>query len=96
MSVYLIGQINVHDRSEYKNYVKGFLAMFGGYKGEVIVADEAVQVMEGEWPWARTVIIRFDDEAEAMRWYNSPEYKAAAKFRFNSATTNLVLTKGLR
>ena len=96
MSVYLIAQINVHDREEYKKYTKGFLAMFGGYKGEVIVADESAEVIEGEWPYQRTVIIRFDDEAEARRWYNSPEYQAAAQHRLKGATTNLLLTKGLR
>lgn len=96
MSVYLIAQINVHDREAYKKYTKGFLAMFGGYKGEVIVADESVELMEGEWPYQRTVIIRFDDEAEAKRWYNSPEYKAAAAYRFEGSTTNLIMTRGLR
>jgi uncharacterized protein (DUF1330 family) len=38
-------------------------------------------VLEGDWPYTRTAIIRFADDAEAKRWYNSPEYQAAAKFR---------------
>ena len=96
MNVYLIAQINVHDRETYKKYAKAFLAMFGGYKGEVLVADESAEVMEGEWPYQRTVIIRFDDEAEAKRWYHSPEYNAAKEIRFAGSTTNLIMTKGLR
>ena len=95
MSAYVIAQINIHDPEEYKNYIKGFRAMFGGYKGEVLVVEEAPQVLEGEWPYTRTAIIRFEDEAEAKRWYNSPEYKATAKHRFTSATTNLILARGL-
>ena len=95
MSAYVIAQINIHDPEEYKSYIKGFRAMFGGYKGEVLVVEEAPQVLEGEWPYTRTAIIRFEDEAEAKRWYNSPEYKAAAKHRFTSATTNLILARGL-
>ena len=96
MSVYVIATITIHDPVEYKNYIKGFRAMFGGYKGEVLVVEENPQVLEGEWPYTRTAVIRFEDEAEAKRWYDSPEYQAAAKFRFISATTNLIVAKGLK
>ncbi len=95
MSVYVIAQVDILDPVEYKNYIKGFRAMFGGYKGEVLVVDEAPQILEGTWPCTRTAVIRFDDEAEAKRWYNSPEYQAAAMFRFKSAKTNLILARGL-
>lgn len=94
MSVYIIAQVQIHDQEEYGKYIEGFRALFGAYKGEMLVVDEAPQVLEGEWPYTRTGVIRFEDEAEAKRWYNSPEYQAAAKFRFNSATTNLILAKG--
>ena len=96
MSVYVIATITISDPEEYKNYIKGFRALFGNYKGEVLVVEEAPQVLEGEWPFTRTAVIRFDDEAEAKRWYDSPEYQAAAMFRFRSAKTNLILAKGLR
>ena len=96
MSAYVIATIVIHDAVEYKNYIKGFRAMFGGYKGEVLVVEEAPQVLEGEWPFTRTAVIRFEDEAEAQRWYHSPEYQAAAKHRFGSATTNLIIANGLR
>ena len=96
MSVYMIAEINIHDRSEYAKYVAGFRAMFRGFKGEVIIADESVQVIEGDWPWTRIAMLRFDDETEARRWYDSPEYQAAAQFRLRSSKTNLILAKGLR
>ena len=52
-------------------------------------------MLEGEWDYPRTAIIHFEDEAEAKRWYESPEYKAAAQHRFTSATNNLILAKGI-
>jgi uncharacterized protein (DUF1330 family) len=33
MSVYVIAQIEIHDRDEYKNYIAGFRQMFKGYRG---------------------------------------------------------------
>jgi uncharacterized protein (DUF1330 family) len=95
MSVYLIGQMTIHDRQEYDKYGEAFVAMFHGYRGEVIVVDEDVRVLEGVWPATRTAVLRFDDEAEAMRWYKSVEYQEAMKFRLRSASTNLILAKGL-
>jgi uncharacterized protein (DUF1330 family) len=96
MSVYIIGQMTIHDRKEYAKYEKAFVALFHGYRGEVMIVDEAVQVLEGAWPATRTAVIRFDDEAEAMRWYRSPEYQAAMQYRLRSSTTNLILAKALQ
>ena len=94
MSVYIIAQIDIRDAAEYANYVAGFRAMFRGFRGEVLVADENPQIFEGEWPWTKVAVIRFDDEAEALRWYRSPEYQVAAQFRLRSSHTNLLLAKG--
>jgi uncharacterized protein (DUF1330 family) len=96
MSYYFIAQVDVRDREAYKAYIKAFLKLFGNYKGEVIVADEAPLLLEGSWPANRTVVIRFDDETEALRWYRSQEYQAAIKLRAANAATNLVLARGLK
>ena len=95
MSVYVIAQVNIHDADKYALYVKGFIAMFADYRGAVVVADDKVEVIEGAWPYARTAVIRFDDDAEARRWYHSEAYQVAAAHRFGSATTNLIIARGL-
>jgi uncharacterized protein (DUF1330 family) len=95
MSVYVIAQIEIHDRDEYKNYIAGFRQMFKGYRGEVLVAENNAVVIEGQWPASRTAVLRFDDEQEMRRWYDSPEYQAAAQHRYKSAKTNLVMVRGL-
>ena len=95
MSAYVIATIVIDDPKEYKNYIRGFRALFGNYKGKVLVVEEAPHVLEGDWPYTRTAVIRFEDEAEALRWYHSPEYQAAAQYRYNSSRTNLILAKGM-
>jgi uncharacterized protein (DUF1330 family) len=96
MSVYVIAQIDIHDRQEYQHYVAGFRALFGGYRGEVLVVEESPVVLEGQWDYTRTAVIRFENEQEMRRWYESPEYQAAAKFRFRSSTTHLAMVRGLK
>lgn len=94
MSIYLIAQIEIHDRDEYNQYEAGFLEIFSKYKGELLVVEESPTVLEGEWPYTRTVLIRFPDEKEAMRWYKSDEYQMLAQHRFKSSRANLILAKG--
>lgn len=96
MSAYIIAQIDIHDPVEYEQYAQGARPLFPGYRCEVLVADGSPTLLEGTWPYNKTVVIRFEDEAEAQRWYRSPEYQAIVKFRLNSSSTNLVLTKGIR
>ena len=92
MSVYLIAQVEIIDRQQYKQYIKGCLSLPGTI--DVVVADESPIVLEGEWPANRTVVFRFPTEEDAMRWYRSPEYQAVAQHRVKSARTNLILAKG--
>lgn len=95
MSAYLIAQVSVRDPEEFRRYMRAVQALLGDYQCELLAADNAPELLEGEWPATRTAIIRFADEAEARRWYRSPEYQAAARFRWNSATSNMVLLHGL-
>ncbi|MFQ5668033.1 MAG: DUF1330 domain-containing protein [Candidatus Binatia bacterium] len=95
MPVYIIAQIDIHDREEYGKYQEGFLAIFARYKGELLVVSEEPVVVEGEWPFTRTVLIRFPSAEEARRWYGSPEYQALAQHRFRAAKANAVLVEGL-
>lgn len=96
MACYLIAQINVHDRQGYKQYLDGFDEVFKNYKGIIMAADESPTVLEGGWQYPRTVLMRFQDVAEAMRWYHSPEYQTLAQVRQRSSDSNIVLVKGYK
>lgn len=96
MSVYLIAAIEVLDREQYSEYEAGFIAAFSDFPGSILAVEESPQVLEGEWPYTRTVLMRFPDEASARNWYESPQYQELAKLRTAAARTRLVLTRGLR
>ena len=95
MAVYIIAQIDIHDRAEYDKYQAGFLEIFSLYAGKLLVVSEDAQVVEGEWPYTRTVLIRFPSAEEARRWYEAPEYQALAQHRFRASRANVVMAEGL-
>ena len=94
MSAYVIGLIEIHNRDQYNKYQEGFGEIFSKYDGELLVVDEEPTVLEGSWPFTRTVVIRFSDSNEAKRWYNSDEYQALAQNRFKAAKSSVILAEG--
>jgi uncharacterized protein (DUF1330 family) len=95
MAVYVIAQIDIHDREQYGKYEQAFLAVFARHRGELLVVSEDPTVVEGEWPCTRTVLIRFPSAETAREWYESPEYQAIAQHRFRGAKTNAVVVDEL-
>lgn len=94
MSCYFIAQIRIHDRDEYQRYEEGFDDIFIKYNGEVIVVDDRPAVLEGRWPYTRAVMIRFPNESEARRWYDSAEYQKLAQYRQKASQADIILVKG--
>ena len=69
MSAYLIAQITIHDHETYKRYLDGADAILARHTGEVVVVDDSPTILEGKWPYTRTVVIRFRNEDDAKRWH---------------------------
>lgn len=94
MSSYFIAQIRIHDREEYHRYEQGFDEIFAQYNAEVVVVDDHPTILEGQWPYTRAVIIRFPNEGEARRWYDSAEYQTLAQHRLRASQADIILVKG--
>lgn len=94
MSAYIIANIKIHDPNEYKKYLEGFMDAFRPYDGKILVATDDLEVLEGEWPAVRTVVMEFRSIDRAKEWYQSAQYQKIAPHRFNSATTNMILAEG--
>jgi uncharacterized protein (DUF1330 family) len=70
------------------------MEIFERYGGRLLSVDEAPNVIEGEWNFARTVLLEFPSEAQALAWYRSPEYQELSRHRWAASKANLVLIKG--
>jgi uncharacterized protein (DUF1330 family) len=94
MPVYLIAQLNIHDRETYAKYGSGFMDIFSRYGGRLLSVDESPKVLEGECRHTRTVLLEFPSEELALSWYHSVEYQDLSRHRRAASSANLVLLKG--
>jgi uncharacterized protein (DUF1330 family) len=92
---FVVVQIAIDDRDTYHQYeTAGHLEIFDRFSGKLIGADENVEIVEGAWPFTRTVLIEFPSKELARAWYESEEYQAVVDLRHDSATSNLVIVSG--
>ena len=97
MSVYVVGQLNIHSPQDYEEYLAGFTPIFERYNGQLLAtSQQETEVLEGNWAMPRTVLMRFPNAEIARAWYNDPEYQELAEVRRRNADTNLVIVHGLR
>ncbi len=95
MTVYAVALLSIHDREEYANYEAGFLEIFARHDGKILSVDEAPEILEGEWPHTRTVLLEFPSAQALDDWYRSDDYQALAQHRFNASTGSIVRIQGL-
>ena len=53
--------------------------------------QDAPQAFEGEWPYDRTVLLKFPSREAIAKWVESPKYPAIIGHRLRGAPSNIVL-----
>lgn len=91
MACFIFAQISIDNRDEYMKYETGFDSIFENYRGKVLIVDDDPVVLEGDWKYSRAVLIRFPNEEEARRWFDSPEYRELARIRHANSTGDIIL-----
>lgn len=91
MSVYVLADIDVHDPARYEDYKTLAANSVEQYGGRYAVRGAQVEVLEGDWPTARFVVLEFPDAESARRWYDSPEYSAARAVRQEASAGRFIL-----
>ena len=94
MAAYFVFHNRVHDAEKMQDYVPKAVETLAPYQPEVLVLDENSQVLEGDPPWPRTVVIRFDSRESALAWYNSPAYQEVLPLRLAASEGFAVLVDG--
>ena len=94
MSSYFIALLNIHDPAGYDKYLAGFDRVFERYRGEVMSVEDDARILEGDWPACRTVLIRFPDDDELLRWYESDEYQRLARYRREASVASIAVVTG--
>ena len=94
MSGFAIFNIEVKKPEEYKEYVKKVKPIAEKFGGEYIVRGGETTIVEGNWTYPRTVVIKFPSYEKALEWYNSEEYKPVKQIRLNNSVANGIIIKG--
>jgi uncharacterized protein (DUF1330 family) len=95
MTHYFVAQIKIHDQDEYNKYLDKFDDIFSKYKGEYLAIDESPSLLEGNWNYTKSVLIKFNSKEEFEDWYYSEDYQKILKHRLNAAKCNTILLEGL-
>src|SRR4051812_45989546 len=95
MTAYALAQITIHDRPTYDRYAVQFLDVLAGFDGRLLAADEGPEVVEGDWPHQKVVLIEFPDRGALDRWAGSDAYQAIAVDRLASTTGSVLVIEGL-
>jgi uncharacterized protein (DUF1330 family) len=94
MRAYTIVQVEVHDQRSYDLYRKDVLETIEAYGGRFLVRGGTMTVLEGSWPYPRTVIIEFPSRKDAEGWYRSPAYQKILPLRLKAAKANFIIIDG--
>ncbi len=94
MSAYVIAEIEVTDPAGYEEYRKQVLAVVTKYGGRFVVRGGKVEPKEGGWTPARIVVVEFPSLAQALKWYDSPEYAPLIAMRQKASKGKLIIVEG--
>jgi uncharacterized protein (DUF1330 family) len=94
MAAYVIAEIEITNPEGYKEYTAHVPATIANHGGRFLVRGGAAEVLEGDWPQKRRVIIEFASMEAARRWWNSPEYEKPKAMRRANSKGRLILLDG--
>lgn len=94
MPGYVIYQGEVTDPERYEEYKVKAAASIAAAGGRYIVRAGEIEVLEGDAPAGRTVILEFPTLQAAIDWYRSDDYAAAREIREGAATARMYAIDG--
>ena len=94
MSGYVISNIDVKNPESYKEYIDKVKPIVEKFGGEYLVRAGEYKVIDGEWKYPRTVIIKFSSYKKALEWYNSEEYQPVKPIRLANSVANGIIIQG--
>jgi uncharacterized protein (DUF1330 family) len=94
MAAYVIAEVEVTDPDAYKPYAELVPSTIALYGGRFLVRGGTAEVLEGDWPQRRRVIIEFPSMEAARAWWDSPEYAKPKAMRRAASNGRLILLDG--
>ncbi len=94
MPAYVIYQGDVSDPARYEEYKQRAAASIEAAGGRYLARGGEVEVLEGEPPAGRTVLLEFPTMQAAIDWYRGERYTQARELREGAATARMYVVDG--
>ena len=91
---YCIVLLDVADQSLYAKYARRASEIEAQHGGRALVAAEAIDVVEGQWPSQRVIVLEFPSLEAAHRWYADPAYAELIPLRHASTESVVLFVEG--
>ena len=95
MAAYVVYQGDVIDPQRYEEYKTRAGPSIAEAGGRFLVRGGDVEVLEGDPPPSRTVIVEFPTTQAALDWYRSDAYTEARKIRERAARAQMYVVEGI-
>jgi len=95
MAAYVIYEGEVLDPVRYEEYKVKAAASVRAAGGRYVVRGGEQEVLEGEPPAGRTVILEFLTRQAALDWYRSEEYTTIRRIRDTAARARVYVVDGV-
>ena len=91
---YIIGHVTLNDAEAYKPYSARNNELVPRYGGKFLARGGASDILEGEGR-PRHVVIEFPSYADALAFYNDPDYQENAKIRQAASEGTIIVVEGV-
>lgn len=95
MTAYLIYQAEVLDPERYDQYRVRAAESIAAAGGRYLARGGDIDVLEGDPPAPRTVVVEFPSRESALAWYRGSEYTEARKLRDGAAIARAYVVEGV-
>ena len=95
MSAYVIVNVKVHDPETYKEYVKLSPISISAHGGRFLARAGKSEVLEGDIPANRMVVLEFPSYERAKEWWDSEMYRMPKALRQSASEASMILVDGV-
>ena len=95
MAAYVVYQGEVTDPERYEEYKTRGAASIADAGGRYLARGGDVEVLEGDPPAGRTVLLEFPTVQAALDWYRSEAYTEARRVREGAARARMYVVEGV-
>ena len=95
MAAFVVVQESIENEAVFNQYRAKVPATIEAYGGKFLARGGNLDVMEGELPYKRLVIIEFPTRQDAIAWYNSSEYQEILPMRLSSSKGIFAVVDGV-